>query len=297
MRHQPPRVPDSRPRRRGHAHLLRGPPEAARCLALGGARRSLLHPTLAAAMGDGDISLRGLSHLRGREFRVPRGVARRQRLHDGPKGTILAEVKRRTTSPSPTSTCSGGCDGGDAMTHQRARPGCFRMLAGHRIRRYRDPPVERAGDDHRLDCRKGFDGRRRARFREADDLRRAGKIDEAIRAFEKLCDSWIDRVAARAAGHAVRPRGQEAARAVCPATPTGRVRRSFPRAFTSVHQRSPDPTPAAVTVGMGSPGPAAQKVGRMPAPRDRRHHRPLLNPAVPTHRNTMAAASGGEYNN
>jgi len=38
-----------------------------------------------------------------------------------------------------------------------------------------------------------------ARFREADDLRRAGKTEEAIRAYEKLRaefpHSWLDRVA------------------------------------------------------------------------------------------------------
>jgi predicted amidohydrolase len=183
-------------------------PEAARCLALGGAD-IVFHPTLGgAAIGDGDIS-RAAFRTRAVENFVYIVVS--QRSHGSmivsPKGKVIAEGKGPDEIAIADIDPFGGREGGDAMNHQqdmRARLFRERSPAAFGILTDPDPPVLKkvpatvaVEDAVRIAGKVLTVGD--ARFREADDLRRAGKIEEAIRAFEKLRaefpHTWIDRVA------------------------------------------------------------------------------------------------------
>ena len=260
----------------GHADLLRhGLPRGGR-----GAWRSagadiIFHPTLGgAAIGDDDISLAAFRTRAVENFVYLVVVAARQRQHD--------HLARRARS-SPQG------EGRRRPGHRRHRPvrrprGRRRLqhAAGHAR-----PALPRAGPGrlrhpHRSRTRPCWrrcpsnvtreDAIRIAeqaltigeeRFSEAEALPRAGKTEEAIRAFEKLraeCRDLLDRPRrARAAGHAARPtRAKSRPSGSLGPPPTGSfacVHQRSP-AFTSVHVRSPDPTPkTAVTANASVPPP------------------------------------------
>jgi predicted amidohydrolase len=178
-------------------------PEAARCLALGGADL-IFHPTLGgAAIGDGEVS-RCAFRTRAVENFVYLVVAQRGggSMLVSPKGEILAEA------PGPDSLAiaeirpRGGRDGGDAMNHQedmRARlfrerhPAAFGLLSDPH------PPVldlvpEVTSVDEAVRVSRGALSEGEDRFRAASRL----EGDAAIRAYEALVAdyprSWIDRV-------------------------------------------------------------------------------------------------------
>jgi predicted amidohydrolase/lysophospholipase L1-like esterase/dienelactone hydrolase len=183
-------------------------PEAPRCLALAGAD-VIFHPTLGgAAVGDGDIS-RAAFRTRAVENFVYIVVSQRGNgsMIISPKGKILAEGRGPDDIAIADIDPFGSRDGGDAMNHQqdmRARLFRERSPAAYGILTDPDPPVLKkvpatitTADAVRVAEKVLTVGD--ARFREADDLRRAGKTQEAIRAFEKLRaefpGSWVDRVA------------------------------------------------------------------------------------------------------
>jgi predicted amidohydrolase len=183
-------------------------PEAPRCLALAGAD-IIFHPTLGgAAIGDGDIS-RAAFRTRAVENFVYIAVSQRGSgsMIISPKGKILAEGKGPDDVAIADIDPFGGRDGGDAMNHQqdmRARLFRERSPAAYGILTDPNPPVLKkipaavtVEDAVRIAEKVLTVGD--VRFREADDLRRAGKTDEAIRAYEKLRaefpHSWLDRVA------------------------------------------------------------------------------------------------------
>jgi predicted amidohydrolase/lysophospholipase L1-like esterase/dienelactone hydrolase len=183
-------------------------PEAPRCLALAGAD-IIFHPTLGgAAVGDGDIS-RAAFRTRAVENFVYIVVSQRGNgsMIISPKGKILAEGHGPDDIAIADIDPFGGRDGGDAMNHQqdmRARLFRERSPAAYGILTDPNPPVLKkvpatitTEDAVRVAEKVLTVGD--ARFREADDLRRAGKTQEAIRAFEKLRaefpGSWVDRVA------------------------------------------------------------------------------------------------------
>jgi predicted amidohydrolase/dienelactone hydrolase/lysophospholipase L1-like esterase len=183
-------------------------PEAPRCLALAGAD-IIFHPTLGgAAVGDGDIS-RAAFRTRAVENFVYIVVSQRGNgsMIISPKGKILAEGHGPDDIAIADIDPFGGRDGGDAMNHQqdmRARLFRERSPAAYGILTDPDPPVLKkvpatikVDDAVRIAEKVLTVGD--ARFREADDLRRAGNTEEAIRAFEKLRaefpDSWLDRLA------------------------------------------------------------------------------------------------------
>jgi hypothetical protein len=182
-------------------------PETARCLALEGADL-IFFPTMGtAAVGDGDIGLQAL-RVRAAENHVWLVVAHRG---DGamiisPRGKIVARAEGPDGLAIADIDPFGGREGGDAANHQkdmRARlfrernPEAFGILTNAK------PP---ALDKLPLDISREEAGRVFARmltygeeeFREADRLARAGKMAEAIAAFEKLRaeykGTWIDRV-------------------------------------------------------------------------------------------------------
>jgi predicted amidohydrolase len=183
-------------------------PETARCLALGGAD-VIFHPTLGgAAIGDDDIS-RAAFRTRAVENFVYVVVAQRGSgsMIVSPQGKIIAEAQGPDSLAIADIDPFGGREGGDAMNHQRdmrarlfreRNPAAFGMLTQP------SPPVlakvpatiteqEAVSIAHRV-LTVGQE-----EFRAADALVRAGKIDQAIAAFERLRreyrGSWIDRVA------------------------------------------------------------------------------------------------------
>jgi len=183
-------------------------PEAARCLALGGAE-IIFHPTLGgAAIGDDDIS-RAAFRTRAVENFVYVVVAQRGRgsMIISPQGKILVEGKEPDDIAIADIDPFGGREGGDAFNHQkdmRARLFRERNPAAYGILTDPEPPVLKkvpatitAGEAARIAQKALTVGE--DEFREADALARAGKIAEAMAAFEKLRTeyrgSWIDRVA------------------------------------------------------------------------------------------------------
>ncbi len=182
-------------------------PEAARCLALGGAD-IVFHLTLGgAAIGDGDIS-RAAFRTRAVENFVYLVVSERGSgtMILSPKGEILVEAKGPDDIAIADLDPFGGRQGGDAFNHQqdmRARlfrerhPPAFGILTDP------DPPVlakvpeaTRVEDAVRISSGALTVGEER--FNEAGRFARDGKIPEAAAAFEKLIadypGTWIDRV-------------------------------------------------------------------------------------------------------
>lgn len=183
-------------------------PEAARCLALGGAD-VIFNPTLGgAAFGDGDIS-RAAFRTRAAENFVYLVVAKRGggSMIIAPTGKVLAEG----TGPDDIVTADinpfGGRQQGDAMNFQqdiRARLFRERSPAAFGILTDPNPPVlekvpEATTIDDAVRIANGVLTEGEHEFHAAADLQKEGRRDEAIRAFEKLTkkypNSWIDRVA------------------------------------------------------------------------------------------------------
>jgi predicted amidohydrolase len=181
-------------------------PEAARCLALGGAD-IIFHPTLGgAAIGDGDISLAAF-RTRAVENFVYVVVAMRGSgsMIISPRGKILATAKEADGLAIADIDPHGGREGGDAFNMQRDMRGRLfreRVPEAYGILVAPNPPVlakapsnVTAKDAVRIAATALTNGEER--FKQAEALAREGNRVEAIRAFQILCEecrtSWIDR--------------------------------------------------------------------------------------------------------
>lgn len=182
-------------------------PEAARCLALGGAD-IIFHPTLGgAAVGDHEISLAAF-RTRAVENFVYLVVSQRGSgsMILSPQGKILAEAKGQDSLAIADINPFAGREGGDAMNHQRdMRARLFRERSPEAFRILTDtnppalskiPATVSIADAVRISAGTLTVGEQE--FKAASDLAREGKTKEAIRAYEKLIQqypaSWIDRV-------------------------------------------------------------------------------------------------------
>jgi predicted amidohydrolase len=182
-------------------------PEAARCLALGGAD-IIFHPTLGgAAMGDGEIS-RCAFRTRAAENFVYVVTAHRGggSMIISPKGDILCEAKGPDSLAIADIDPFAGREGGDAFNSQedmRARlfrersPEAFGLLCDPNPPVLRKvPEVTTVAEAVRV-ANGGLTAGER-RFGEASRLQRDGRKDEARRAYEALIAefprTWIDRV-------------------------------------------------------------------------------------------------------
>jgi predicted amidohydrolase len=182
-------------------------PEAPRCLALGGAD-IIFHLTLGgAAIGDEDIS-RAAFRTRAVDNFV--WIVVSQRGHGSmiisPQGTIVAEANEADGLAIANIDPFGTREGGDAFNTQRDMRGRLfreRVPQAYHILTDPNPPVldkvksnitpEEAVRIMAVGLTTGEE-----RFEEAEALARAGKTQEAIQLFEKLCEecptSWIDRI-------------------------------------------------------------------------------------------------------
>jgi len=182
-------------------------PEAARCLALGGAD-IIFHPTLGgAAMGDADISLAAF-RTRAVENYVYVVVSQRGAgtMILSPQGKVIAKAEGKDEIAIADIDPAAGRAGGDSMNHaddMRARlfrersPQAFSMITRTDPPVLKKVPAEITIDEAVRISRSGHtEGE--AKFGEAAKLARDGKKDEAIRAFEALIAeyprTWIDRV-------------------------------------------------------------------------------------------------------
>jgi predicted amidohydrolase len=182
-------------------------PEAARCLALGGAD-IIFHVTLGgAAIGDDDIS-RAAFRTRAADNFVYLVVSQRGSgsMIISPRGKIIAEADGPDSLAIAEIDPRGGREGGDAMNQQRdmrARLFRERHPAAFGILTDPDPPVLAkvpatitVPEAVRIANNTLTIGPEE--FQAADALARAGKTAEAIRAYERLCReypaTWIDRV-------------------------------------------------------------------------------------------------------
>jgi len=183
-------------------------PEAARCLALGGAD-IIFHPTLGgAAIGDSEIS-RAAFRTRAVENFVYIVVSQRGSgsMIISPKGEILVEAKGHDDIAIADIDPFAGREGGDAMNHQRdmrARLFRERCPAAYGILSEPKPPVldkvpETMSIEDAVRIANAALTVGEKEFQQADALVRDGKAEEAIRAFEALIarypKTWIDRVA------------------------------------------------------------------------------------------------------
>lgn len=181
-------------------------PEAARCLALGGAD-VIFHPTLGgAAIGDDDISLAAF-RTRAVENFVYLVVAMRGSgsMIISPQGKILATAKDSDGLAIADIDPYGGREGGDAFNKQRDMRGRLfreRMPEAYRILVEPNPPVlakvsSNVTAEEAVQIAATTLTRGEERFNQAESLAREGKTKEAIRAFQELCEecrtSWIDR--------------------------------------------------------------------------------------------------------
>jgi predicted amidohydrolase len=183
-------------------------PEAARCLALRGAD-IVFHPTLGgAAIGDDDISLAAF-RTRAAENFVYLVVAMRGHgsMIISPRGKIIATTNEADGLAIADIDPSGGREGGDAFNTQHDMRGRLfreRVPGAYGILTDPDPPVlaqvpSNVTSDEAIRVMATVLTRGEERFQEAEALARAGKSEEAIRLFERLCEecrtSWIDRAA------------------------------------------------------------------------------------------------------
>jgi predicted amidohydrolase len=183
-------------------------PEAARCLALGGAD-VIFHPTLGgAAIGDDDISLAAF-RTRAVENFVYLVVAMRGSgsMIISPQGKVLATAKEPDGLAIADIDPAGDREGGDAFNQQRDMRGRLfreRVPEAYQILTEPTPPVLAKVQSNvttdeavRVGATVLTDGEER--FNRAQALARDGKTTEAIEAFEVLCrecrTSWIDRAA------------------------------------------------------------------------------------------------------
>jgi predicted amidohydrolase len=182
-------------------------PEAARCLALGGAD-IIFHPTLGgAAMGDGELS-KWAFRVRAVENFVYVVTAHRGggSMIISPKGEILAEAKGPDSFAIADIDPFAGREGGDAFNSQedmRARLFRERSPEAFAIMTDRNPPVLRkvpevTSVEDAVRVANGGLTTGEVRFNEASGLQRDGKTEEARRAYEALIAeyprTWIDRV-------------------------------------------------------------------------------------------------------
>lgn len=182
-------------------------PEAPRCLALQGAD-IIFHATLGgAAIGDGDISLAAF-RTRAVDNFVYLVVALRGSgsMIISPRGKILAQTKAVDGLAIADIDPFGGREGGDAFNTQRDMRGRLfreRVPEAYRILTDPNPPVlakvpSNVTKDEAIRIMATALTTGEEAFKEAEALARAGKKDEAIRLFEKLCEecrtSWIERV-------------------------------------------------------------------------------------------------------
>ena len=183
-------------------------PEAARCLALGGAD-IIFHPTLGgAAIGDEELS-RAVFRTRAVENFVYIVVSQRGggSMILSPQGEVLAEGAEPDGIVIADIDLNGNRDGGDAFNHQRdmrARifrersPTAFGILTDpHPPVLEKVPETVSIADASRIANAALTVGE--GEFKQADALLRSGHADEAVRAFEalrtKYPHTWIDRVA------------------------------------------------------------------------------------------------------
>ncbi|HVE39072.1 MAG TPA: nitrilase-related carbon-nitrogen hydrolase [Planctomycetota bacterium] len=182
-------------------------PEAPRCLALAGAD-IIFHPTLGgAAIGDNDITLAAF-RTRAVDNFVYVVVSFRGggSMIISPQGKVIAEAKGLDSLAIADIDIGSGRSGGDSMNHQedmRSRLFRERSPAAFSILTDPNPPVLRkipevttVEDAVRISRKAHTDGE--SEFGAADRLKRDGKKDEAIRAYERLIAeyprTWIDRV-------------------------------------------------------------------------------------------------------
>jgi predicted amidohydrolase len=182
-------------------------PEAARCLALGGAD-IIFHPTLGgAAIGDEEIS-RAAYRTRAVENFVYLVVS--QRGHGAmvvsPQGRVLAEGEKPDDLVIADIDPFGGREGGDSMNYQKdMRARLFREripTAFGRLTEPNPPVLQKVpetltiAESLRISAQARTVGEEQ--FQEAETLRREGKTAEARAAFARLRNeypgTWIDRV-------------------------------------------------------------------------------------------------------
>jgi predicted amidohydrolase len=185
-------------------------PEAARCLALGGAD-IVFHPTLGgAAIGDDDISLAAF-RTRAVENFIYLVVSQRGggAMIISPQGKILAEGHGPDNIAIADIDPFGGREGGDATNYQRdmrARLFRERSPSAFGILTDPNPPVLKkvpetitVAEAVRISAKTLTTGNER--FHDAETLARKGMTKEAIAAFEKLQTeyhgSWVDREATK----------------------------------------------------------------------------------------------------
>lgn len=181
-------------------------PETARALALQGTD-IIFFPTMGgAAIGEDDIGVQAL-RVRAAENFTWLVVAHRGSgaMIISPKGTIVAQAEGPDGLAVADLDPRGGREGGDAMNRQRdmrARLFRERNPAAFKILTEAHPPVI---DKAPIALTREESGRIMARvltvgdeeFKQANELVREGKTNEAMAAFERLRreypDSWIDR--------------------------------------------------------------------------------------------------------
>jgi predicted amidohydrolase len=181
-------------------------PEAARCLALGGAD-VIFHPTLGgAAIGDEDISLAAF-RTRAVENFVYLVVSMRGRgsMIISPQGKVVATASEPDGLAIADIDPFGGREGGDAFNRQIDMRGrLFRERVPEAYRMLTDPAppalakvASNVTADEATRIAATALTRGEERFQQAEALARAGKTEAAIEAFRKLCEecrtSWIDR--------------------------------------------------------------------------------------------------------
>ena len=182
-------------------------PEAPRCLALGGAD-IIFHPTLGgAAIGESDISLAAF-RTRAVENFVYLVVAMRGggSMIISPQGKVIARAQEADGLAIADIDPAGGREGGDAFNTQRDMRGrLFRERASEAYGILTDPnpPVlakvrSNVTREEAIRVMTTVLTTGEERFKQAEDLARVGKKDEAIRLYEQLCaecpTSWIERV-------------------------------------------------------------------------------------------------------
>ena len=180
-------------------------PEAARCLALGGAD-IIFHLTLGgAAIGPGDVS-RAAFRTRAVENYVYIVVAQRGSgsMILSPKGEILAEGKKAGDIVIAEIDPAGGREGGDAMNRQsdmRARLFRERWPAAYGLLTHPKPPVLRkvpqeTSIEQAVRIANAALTVGEGQFARAEALMRDGKTQQARRAFQALIAkyprTWIE---------------------------------------------------------------------------------------------------------
>jgi predicted amidohydrolase len=183
-------------------------PEATRCLALAGADL-VFNPTLGgAAVGDDDISLAAF-RTRAVDNFIYLVVAMRGHgsMVISPRGKVLATTDEPDGLAIADIDPFGGREGGDAYNTQRDMRGRLfreRVPEAYGILTDPAPPVlakvlSNVTRDEAIHIMSTVLTTGEERFKKAQALARAGKTEEAIKLFERLCEecrtSWIDRAA------------------------------------------------------------------------------------------------------